>query len=228
MSDAEGVGPAPLYMDVREPKDIADHVRAKGVPVEIRALQPADYVAGACAVERKTVNDFASSIYDGRLFEQIERMVTTYDEVAIVLEGDPRDILTTPNPGAIYGALASVAVEWGVAVVPTSDMETTGLFLAMLYRRQGREGGPIAVRHKVPRPTPEREALFIVQGLPGVGDVMSARLRERFGSARRALAATESELRRVPGLGPQRARRIAEVLDRPWKNPHRAFDSGLA
>jgi Fanconi anemia group M protein len=217
LRDPRSARPPQMYADFREPLEAIDAIRSRGIRVEVRALQPADFVLGAVAVERKTVGDFASSIFDGRLFEQVRRILGAYDRALLVLEGNPAELSSTGSPGAVLGALASVAYDWEVPVIPTADPKQTGLFLAALYLRMTKEGpASISLRHKPPRLSESQESQFVVQGLPLVGDVMSARLLDRFGSARRVLAASEGELRRVPGLGPERARRITAVLDRPW------------
>jgi len=64
----------------------------------------------------------------------------------------------------------------------------------------------------------EREAWIALNMVPGVGPLCFYALLERFGSAIRALSATENELRSVPGIGPKIARSILSFpAENSWK-----------
>ena len=64
-----------IVVDEREKKSgIQDFLKKTGINLEIKTLQVGDYiVAPETVVERKTISDLASSIFDGRLFEQCNR-----------------------------------------------------------------------------------------------------------------------------------------------------------
>ncbi len=49
-------------------------------------------------------------------------------------------------------------------------------------------------------------------GIPGIGPARQRALLERFGSVRALRAATEEEIRSVPGFGPRRAAEVARFL----------------
>ena len=63
----------PLVIDVNEPGDIPERLRALGVDFEIKRIAPGDYVLGPVGIERKTLADFFNSLVRKRLFEQGER-----------------------------------------------------------------------------------------------------------------------------------------------------------
>jgi Fanconi anemia group M protein len=159
---------------------------------------------------------------DKRLFEQLSRLRAAYPApVALLLEGDLSFFEERRQPKASWGALAAIAVDMGVTLLPTPSKEATADLLTVLARRAAREhvanGGGGGMRHDVrfkPR-TPGASAAqrFAVQGLPGIGDVVSDKLLEHFGSVRRVFAATERELLRVPGVGKGRAKEVAAFLD---------------
>ena len=67
-----------IFVDFRESDHVKNHLKNLGSEVIEKSLSPADYIiAGEYAFERKQINDFFQSIFDGRLFEQIERMKET-------------------------------------------------------------------------------------------------------------------------------------------------------
>lgn len=216
----------PVYADHREPDAIVRLLRAEAVPVDVRALQPADFVVGDVAIERKTVSDVAASVYDGRLFDQVQRIKSTYPSALLVVEGDCAGFDAFANPRALWGALLSVALDWETPVLPTASEEQTARLLATLWRRLGKEPRAYALRHKPRAYTPEQEAMLVVQGLPAVGDKLSERLLDHFGAVRKVMNAREGDLQRVPGVGPEKARRIVEVLDRPWRSRQARLEEG--
>lgn len=212
-----------LVADVNEPLDLVGLVAARGVVVERRRLAPADFVVGALAVERKSVGDFHRSLIDKRLFEQATRLKDAYPApVALLLEGDLSFFEDRRQPRSLWGALCSIALDLGVVVLPTPSKAASADLLATLAWRAGRvRGGRAEVRFKPRMPGPAAEARFCVQGLPGIGDVVSSNLLERFGSVRRVFAAGERELLRVPGVGRLRAAEITAFLDRPYEGRQR-------
>ena len=219
--------PAPsLVADCNEPADLVELLEARGLDVEVRRLAPADFVVGRLAIERKSVGDFHASMIDKRLFEQLSRLREAYPApVALLLEGDLSFFEERKQPRASWGALAAIAMDMGVAVLPTPSKEASADLLAVLARRAARESGPGGggggmrhdVRFKPRMPGASAEQRFAVQGLPGIGDVVSDSLLEHFGSVRRVFAATERELLRVPGVGKGRAKEVASFLDRPYR-----------
>lgn len=226
------VGPAPpapaapgvpVVVDVNEPPDMVPLLEARGAVVERRRLAPADYVVGPIGIERKSVGDFHASIVSKRLFEQVTRLKETYPQAALLLEGDLSFIEERKHPRALWGALCSVAIDLDVAILPTPSREASADLLTVLARRVAREGYARGegVRFKPRMLGPHAEQKFAVQGLPGIGDVVSENLLEHFGSVRRVYAAGEKDLLKVAGVGKLRARDVTEFLDRPWEGRQR-------
>jgi ERCC4-type nuclease len=60
----------------------------KDITVEVKRLLIGDYLADNRLVfERKTLNDFAKSIIDGRLFKQAIRLASSNYKSVLILEG---------------------------------------------------------------------------------------------------------------------------------------------
>jgi len=61
-----------IVVDERERKSgIPDLLRAIGINIEMKTLPIGDYIVGPeTVVERKSISDLVSSIFDGRLFDQ--------------------------------------------------------------------------------------------------------------------------------------------------------------
>ena len=216
--------PPRIVVDTSEPPEMLALLAARGVDVERRRLAPADYVVGPVGIERKSVGDFHASMIDKRLFEQVARLKETYPTCALVLEGDPAFFDERRSPRATWGAMCSLAFDFDLQIIPTSGRAATAEMLSVLAARMAREArgvGGAQVRYKPRLLGPHAEQRFAVQGLPGVGDIVSGSLLQHFGSVRRVYAANERDLLRVPGVGKGRAADITEFLDRPFEGRQR-------
>ena len=101
-----------IVIDDRERKSgIPKLLQGIGINAEIRTLPVGDYiVAPETIVERKSIGDLISSVFDGRLFDQCTRLRKHYKNPIIIIEGNIDDIeKITENPLVFYGALAAVA-----------------------------------------------------------------------------------------------------------------------
>ncbi|MFQ6077186.1 MAG: ERCC4 domain-containing protein [Candidatus Bathyarchaeia archaeon] len=77
-----------IIVDTRESRWVVEHLKELGSRVIQQAISPADYVVSkGFAVERKTFGDFLRSIFDGRLFDQAERMNGAYENSCLIVEG---------------------------------------------------------------------------------------------------------------------------------------------
>ena len=132
---------AKIFVDSRE-REMAKLLESLGLEVTVKNLEVGDYVVSdRVAIERKTAHDFVSSIIDPKrnLFRQIADLARTYERPVLILEG--RDLYTTQmNAGSIRGAMISVAVDYGVPIIPTEDRNETVAVIALLAHREMREG----------------------------------------------------------------------------------------
>ncbi|MEM2211282.1 MAG: ERCC4 domain-containing protein [Nitrososphaerales archaeon] len=210
-----------IIADTREPDVMMVLLSALGFEVERRVITPGDYIiSNECAVERKTIQDFLTSLFQGRLLDQMNRLKDAYTKPILLLEGNLAwELNGRKNPHAFWGALLKIQLDMGIPVLITMDVRQSADLLYTLARRMQREeSSKPCIRHK-PKLLNERDMQrFIVEGLPGVGAELSIRLLKHFKSVRRIFQASEAELRRVEGLGFVKARRITQLLDMEFKN----------
>ena len=213
---AENMGS--VFVDYRE-RDMARRLESMGLEVTLRSLEVGDYViSDRVAVERKTASDFVSSIIDPQrnLFRQIADLARTYDRPVLILEG--RDFYSTQmNPASIQGALASVAVDYGMPIIPTEDQKETADVIALLVRRERKEGRePKYHGHKTARTLKEQQE-YLISAIPSVGPRVARNLLRHLGSIERVMIASEEELRKAPLVGPKIAERIRELVSGEYK-----------
>jgi len=207
-----------IFVDPRE-REIGKLLESKGLEITMKNLEVGDYViSDKVAIERKTAQDFVASIIDPQrnLFRQISDLARTYERPVLILEG--RDLfLRQVNPASIRGALASMALDFHIPIIPTDDKEETSAMIAILAAREQREGREPKVHgHKTARTLPEQQE-YLVSAIPGVGPVMARNLLRRFGSIERIATASAKELQEVELVGPKSALRIRELLESDYK-----------
>ena len=162
-----------VIVDDRESKSevIKFLSETKNVSVDIKRLSLGDYfVDNRLIFERKTLNDFALSIIDGRLFSQAIRLVSSKYNSVLILEGTGKELTETGiRREAMQGALITVSIVLGVPVLRSkSPYESAHLIL--YTARQVKSFARGAVQRHGSRPKGKRKKqLFILQGLPGVG-----------------------------------------------------------
>ncbi len=221
------------FVQQEKPKNVVEIIvdhreRASGVVEElskhpdvhiiVKELPVADYIlSDRVAVERKSVQDFVNSIIDGRLFEQAAALAQAFSRPVIVVEGKDIYSARRVHPNAIRGAIAALAVDYGIPIVFTKDAADTAAFLRVVARReQLKEGRTPRIRgDKRILSLPEMQ-LFIVESLPYVGPKLARQLLRHFETVERVFTASERELSMVEGIGPKRAREIRRVLTTPF------------
>ncbi|HKZ93813.1 MAG TPA: ERCC4 domain-containing protein [Candidatus Bathyarchaeia archaeon] len=211
-----------VIVDERErDSGVPDVLKALGLQVDYRMLEVGDYVVSSdCAVERKAGRDFAKSLYSGRLFDQARRLRQFYSRPVFVAEGDLQLLIgESAKPRAYWGALATLAFQFGLTVFFTANARQTADLIRTLAKRSGLTRAPKGpwVQKKVRRADVQRMQLSLVASLPAIGPKLAERVLGRFGTVRRVFSASVAELCTVKGVGRVKAEKIAALLDREYK-----------
>jgi DNA excision repair protein ERCC-4 len=132
----------------------------------------------------------------------------------LLLEGlsGPRDVAGVAWP-ALRGALVSVAVAFGVPVVHSVGPEETTMLIAGIGRQLQRQFSLGYVRASYHPKGWRRRALFILQGLPGIGPRRAAALLSELGSVHAVVSADVATLAQVTGVGLGLARGIRRAVE---------------
>jgi DNA excision repair protein ERCC-4 len=209
-----------MVIDERERKSgIPDLLKQVGVKVETKNLPVGDYiVAPETVVERKSVSDFISSVFDGRLFDQCNRLKKYYEHPILVIEGNVDQIdQITENPLVFYGAISSIISNFKIPIVHTPNASHTAKLLISMCARQETMKGPFLKKIRKSGDL-QHQQLSVLCSLPGVGEKLASRMLEKFGSPHNSFNAPFSELSKVKGMGETRAQKIRKILDTASKN----------
>lgn len=187
------------------------------VAVDVQRLTTGDFlIDGRFAVERKTLPDFAQSVIDGRLFRQAAALAQGTERGVLVLEGTAADLQASGmRREALQGALITVSVFFGLAVLRARDAAETAQLIVYLGR-QAQRFARGALPRKGYRPKGRRaRQLYVLQGLPGIGPERAERLLEIFGSVENVARASVDELAAISGIGETTAEKIRWALEEP-------------
>lgn len=175
-------------------------------------------------VQRKEMNDFVASVYDGRLGRELLQM-KALDQAALFIEGRPTWTNTGElihrgsdfNRNQLYGLVFSIESENGVLVLFTNSQEDTAAALQVFMRWcEKDEHGSLAQRSKpfAPwgAPTSRDWGIYLLQSFPGIGRKVAAAIYDHYGRVPIRWDITKDDLLKVPGVGEKRATDLLKSL----------------
>jgi ERCC4-type nuclease len=189
--------------------------------VLIGDLPAADIVIGDVGFERKTPEDYASSLADGRLDDQARRMGEAFDHAYVLIEGNHADFKalthTKMRPSSLWGHIASLTArsESGVrAVYPCGDLALLADYAVRTARKHNEDPTPA----QLPPDDFEEEYPMIVKIIAqadGVGVQTAQRIATEFPSVPLVQTAIEEGvIEEVEGVGPKTTDSLRTALIR--------------
>jgi len=203
-----------IVVDEREKRSgIPSLLKGIGINLEMKTLPVGDYiVAPETIVERKSISDLVSSVFDGRLFDQCNRMKENFQFPIIIIEGDTNEIEElTENPFVFYGAVSSVAIDFKIPIISTPNASHTAKLLVSMCSRKDVTKGPFIKKIRKSDDL-QRQQLSVLSSLPGIGEKTAIRMLEKFGTPLNVFSASSIELSKISGLGELRAKKIKKIL----------------
>ncbi len=204
-----------IIVDERERKSgIPELLKSVGLNLEMKTLPIGDYiVAPETVVERKSIRDLMSSVFDGRLLDQCSRLKEHFEHPVVLMEGNVDEIEEiAENPMIFYGAISTVALDFRIPIIPTPSADHTAKLLVSMCFRKDAPKGPYLKKIKKSSDL-QRQQLSVLCSLPGIGEKFAVRMLEKFGTPLKVFTAATSELAKVEGLGSVRAKKIRKTLD---------------
>jgi|Deesub1362A_J573_1020465.scaffolds.fasta_scaffold00212_59 ERCC4-type nuclease len=199
-----------IYVDDREPQEICRILERLDVPFERKRLEIGDYLikhgSFEVAVERKDIRDYVSSLVDGRLFNQLYSLSSSFEKSFLFIIGDFSLVTERVDRRAYIGSLISVALrKGGGTVTPIQLKDDEEFCLALKYLNSQVEAGKLKA---VPRGKKGSDATAMLMAIPGIGEEKARRLLEKFGSVYGIVNASIAELMTIEGIGEKQARKI--------------------
>ncbi len=234
-----------LYIDDREgSRELLEPVARTATPVRSQRLEFGDcsFLGQGpdgeipIGIEYKTVSDLIQSLQDGRLLgHQLPGMLNSYEVRYLLVEGvvsaDVEDSIRylsergqwKKHPSSLkysqlVGWLNSVALLYGVRVVHSSNLLTSAVTVASIYRwwsKPYKDHGASIVVHQpaflrpLERPTRIQR---VASTFPGVGAEKLHAIEAKFASVRDMVNSPPMVWRTIEGIGPKTAAAIEKFL----------------
>ena len=166
-----------IIADIHEKESmVIPEVIGKGIEVEIKKLQVGDYIiSDDIAIERKTMNDFLSSMMSKRIVNQLINLKNNYKKPLVIIEtSEDHELYTSDahpnlNKNAIKGMILSTIFEFQIPILLTRDYKETADFIALLAKRQERGKQEISLKAKRHAFTIQEQQQLILESFPVSG-----------------------------------------------------------
>ena len=213
-----------FVVDTREPKKIKDKAIKKYSNAKLEALRAADFAARKktwlVGFERKTLEDFVSSVKNKRLFSQIDKLHEEYPIIVIILEGDLGSLYAKYkrlhlefNKGNFWGTIASIVVRDNIQILWTPNWSKTIEAAYLVSQKIDEE------KWRVPRrwqPKKLNTPKDLLTQIPGVTNTIAKNLLGTHDSICNVCRRQQKTLCKVKGIGPILAKRINLYLTKNW------------
>jgi len=210
-----------IIIDERERKsNVPELLAKKGNLVKFKQLNVGDYViSDRIAIERKTLKDFVKSIYEGRIFEQLSRLVEAYEMPIIIVEGDLNDVIFyLENLNIFRGALVSLIINTNVKLLYSLNENETADYISIIARREMKRSKEIftpIIKGKKRIENIKDWQSYILQSFPYIGPKSAKILLREFKTLKDVFNADERKLSSL--IGKEKARKIIEILNKKWE-----------
>ncbi len=210
-----------VMVDQREIRSHVVHaLETLGTDVTLTTLEVGDYVVSdRVGIERKTAEDFLSTLLDGRdLFGQVSDLKRAYERPLMIIEGEGIYTARQVHPNVIRGVLAAITIDFGVPIIFSRDEEDTAALISVIAKREQVDSKrEINLHGKKTASTLKEQQEYLVSAISEIGPVVARNLLRHFGSVERIMAASREELMKVELVGPKTADRIREVVGGEYK-----------
>jgi Fanconi anemia group M protein len=184
--------------------------------VRQKTLAVGDYLlSDRVCVERKTADDFAASITDRRLFQQLTNLKNGFEKPILLIEGS--DLYGRLHANAIQGALATIALDFQIPIIWSRNAEeSAGIIYWLARREQFEDKREVSLRGDKKAETDSEKQEYLVSGLPGISLTRARALLKHFKTPAAVFAATADELARVENMGPVTAKNVRHLVDEEY------------
>ena len=217
----------PIFVDSREPMSIVIELKKLGLQVKRKFLEVGDYQFGEFCIERKEIGDFMSSIYKGRLYDQLFNLKQAEKPVLIVIGDIPpatqwihigkRKIpraLTYEEQQKRYKTIRENMIiaytSYGVQVFHALNDDDFCQYIAGLYYKSTKKGTRLRKLKRKSKLLKDIK-IDIIGSIPGIGISLATKLARDY-TIRKLFNMSKSDLEKIKGIGKKTSQEIEKCI----------------
>jgi len=199
-----------IIIDNREPENIR-----KDLDCIVKRLDVGDYIIGDLLIERKTPSDFFNSLFDRRLWTQLQNLKNAKGYIPLlIIEGNIwrglADRSINGGSNALFGTFKTIIKSFRIPILQFDDSNDFKSFLRICDREEKRSSSiPLPVKKGR---TLEEQKVFALSHIRGISYKTAKSLLDRFGSIKKLSCAKNEDLILVDGIGDKLTKNIIEFF----------------
>lgn len=204
--------PQIILVDHRENKsNVPEELKKLNLKVEFKELKVGDYQVRNTVIERKTQQDFLSSMINKRLIRQIQDLEKLQKKL-LIIEGNENleDLNNGINPNAIRGFMLSITLKNKIPIIQTKNPKETAKILQLIANKKEKETSLKPTRSNLDE---KQQLEFIIEGFPGIGPKTSKKLLNELGTIQNIINAPEDKLKEILG---KKSENFLELIGRKY------------
>jgi Fanconi anemia group M protein len=199
-----------IYINSHEPEEIICLLR-KETQVIVKNFKPGDYVLGDIAIERKTINDFLSSLISKRLFKQLNNLKYCYPKCFLLIE--VFDLTHLNNIKIIYGAILRI-IDMDIKILFSQTKNQTADIILLLYNKNKEISTKTnIVDLNIRNPCFNKITIEMLQTIPNIGKKRANLLLSNFKTLKNIFNADDRNLLFLKGIGKKSVESIKRMLN---------------
>jgi DNA excision repair protein ERCC-4 len=205
-----------ILIDNRE-KDsgIPELLKERNIPILFENLEIGDLI-----IERKTSKDFIASVFDGRIFQQANKITSFTNKAILLIEGLLQNELEyVKNKNSIYGTLLSLALSYNFKIVYSNDIEESANILEIIYKhgKYSKIENIHLIKQKRISNDINKQKLNIIASIPYIGEKYAERLLKNFKTIKNVINASPQELSLKAKIPYKTSIKIWRILNEEYK-----------
>ena len=202
-----------LIVDDREPDKIFNLLNKNKIKYEKQRLDIGDFVEEDVCIERKEINDFISSIIDGRIFKQVEKMVENYRKCLIVISGKYDYVNSRLPLNVVLASIASIIARNNISIVSV-DNDSQLITLINYFIKKATDGQDKKHDFKIKKVNQKYNInVRLIASIPSVGLDRATNILKKYKSIKEISSLDIEKLVEIPGIGKKTAEKILSALN---------------
>ena len=216
-----------LIIDSREKSNLSEFIISEAsrmnILTEKQWIEIGDYVYQDVCFEAKSTIDFLQSVFNGRLWNQVDNMDRHYEYSIVIIHGSLHQVMAYPKyvimeineqllKHKFYGAIGRLTLDTDCKVFWVESPQKAAKIITTICKMR-------PVKRSVIQPTLLKRIttddlrLDMLCTIKGVSKSKAKKIIEKYGSVMEVGESNVNELSSIDGIGPTIAKRIIDTLN---------------